>query len=130
MNTLVKAIVIAVAVSFTVSDAFARPARWERIGSRTVNHVLDRDTIPVTGNDRHRQIRLCVRTRAVRFFDVDVVFGNGGRQDVSIRRVIAAGGCTRVIDLEGRARNITAVIMLYRSEGRVRRPAIVDVFAR
>lgn len=110
----------------------ARPApAWVLLGTRTVNFRIDRDVIRVgRAKGRFRRIRLVVRQNAVNFLDLKVVFGNGQIQDVRIRRVIPAGGRTRVIDLAGGRRFIRAVRMVYRSNPNFRGRAVVQVWGR
>jgi hypothetical protein len=116
-----------------------RHSQWEAIGARQVSFRTERDTIAVRGNERHRQIMVCVYNRPVRFLDMDVRFGNGRSQDVSLRSVIGAGQCSRAIDLNGRHRDIRAVSFAYKSLpgyhrvgrfGRFAQPAMVRVYAR
>lgn len=108
----------------------ALPAQaWEQVGYQQADFKRDRDTIAVKGNDRHKRIRLCVEREPIRMRDLDVVFANGGNQDVQVRRRIAPGSCTRAIDLRGNRRNIARIEMFYdrRGDGR---PAIIKVYAR
>lgn len=110
----------------------ARPlpgGQWVLLGSRRVNWRVDRDTIRVGRRyGRFRAIRLVVRRNAVNFIRVAVRFGNGQVQEIPIRRVIPAGGRTRVIDLAGRRRFISAVRMVYRTRPQFRGRAVVQVF--
>ncbi len=93
---------------------------WELLGKRTVNYSVDRDVIRVTVLEgTFKRIKLGVLYNKIELLDLTVHFGDGGTQDVKVRRVIPAGGETRVIDLQGGARVIKKVEMLYRS-GRVR----------
>jgi len=113
-----------------------RHSQWELIGATQVSFRTERDTIRVHGNDRHRQIMVCVYNKPVRFLDMDVRFGNGRSQDVGVRSVIGAGQCTRAIDLNGRHRDIRSVSFAYktipgfRQVGRFAQPATVRVYAR
>ena len=108
----------------------AAPAyAWDQIGSRTVRDRTDRDTINLSGHRQFNRIKLCVYGHPVHFYDVDVRFNNGGHQDVSVRSRIPAGGCTRAIDLEGGARDIASISMLYEETSFRRRTATVRVFA-
>jgi hypothetical protein len=113
-----------------------RHSQWEVIGTRQVSFRTERDTIAVRGYERHRQIMVCVYNRPVRFLDMDVRFGNGRSQDVSLRSVIGAGQCSRPIDLNGRNRDIRSVSFAYKSIpgfrqiGRFAQPATVRVYAR
>jgi hypothetical protein len=113
--------------------AMPAPAQqgWVSLGTREVNDRVDRDTVRVEGRARFGEIRLCVSRRPVRFYDVDVRFRNGERQDVSLRALLRPGACTRTIDLKGRERDIESVSFSYeaRSIGRGRR-ATVRVYGR
>ncbi len=104
---------------------------WDFLGSRVVNHYAERDRVPAAGARRYTQVRLCANNRAVRLYDVDVVFRNGGRQDLQVRSVLRPGECTRAIDLRGNTRDIRFVNLAYQTVGRHSgRRAEVAVFAR
>ena len=123
---------LSLAAFAAAAGTFALPAQaqaWEQIGYQQADLKRDQDTIAVRGNDRHRQIRVCVEQRPLRMRDLDVRFANGGRQDVAVRQRFAPGSCTRVIDLKGKGRNIASITMLYDkvTDGR---PAVVKVYAR
>jgi hypothetical protein len=114
----------------TAMLALATPASaWEQIGYQQADMRRDHDTIQVRGNDRYRQIRLCVERSPLRMRDLKVVYNNGAVQDVRVRRRFDPDSCTRAIDLRGRRRNIDTVEMTYdrRGEGA---PAAVKVYAR
>lgn len=98
------------------APAAAQGGGWVTIGTKRVGSGYDRDTINVMGNDRFRQIKLCT-DRPIRMMDLNVVFANGGRQDVNVRSHFKAGSCTRAIDLKGERRNIAQIEMTY---GKVR----------
>ena len=86
-------------------------AKWVKLGERTVNHAVDRDEIRVTSKKgKFKRIRLKVKRRKVTFRDLKVHFGNGGVQDITLRRQIPAGGETRAIDLKGEKRVIRKVV--------------------
>ena len=111
-------------------------SQWELIGTRDVSFRAERDTIPAYGNDRARQIMVCVYRQPVRMFDLDVNFANGGHQDVDVRSVIGAGQCTRAIDLYGDRRDIRSVALTYKTANGFRfhgpfwQNALVRVYAR
>lgn len=109
----------------------AQAADWEHLGARKVAFRHDRDVIHV-GPDagRFSKIKLVVRRAGVRFFDVRVHFGNGGVQDVPIRRFIPAGGETRVIDLRGGRRVIEKVVFHYQTRRWAPRRAKVHLWGR
>jgi len=103
---------------------------WERLGSRTVADNTETDVVSGFGQGKFKQVKLCVQSRAVHFKDVDVLFGNGGHQDVKIRSLIPPGQCTRAIDLKGERRNINRVVMRYETLRKMGRQAVVTVMAR
>lgn len=121
----------ALASALAVSPALAQKrGGWELIGSQQASDKAERDVVAVRGKERFRQIRLCAARRAVAFHDLDVVFANGGRQDVKIRRILAAGTCTRAIDLKGKHRDIRRIVMNYETVRDRGRQGVVSVFAR
>ena len=85
----------------------------DMLGARTVAYGTDTDIITVPGLQLYRQVRLCVSQRDLHMQDVDVHFGNGGHDDLWVRNVVPAGQCTRWIDLNGPARNITSIVLRY-----------------
>ncbi len=107
----------------------ATPQDWELLGVRTVNHSVDRDEINVTAREgTFRRIKLKVRNNRVTFRKVLVHFGDGGVQEVEMRKQIAAGGETRAIDLKGGRRVIRKVVFWYNTPQSRRRKAVVQLF--
>ncbi|HKJ61404.1 MAG TPA: hypothetical protein VKA94_05345 [Hyphomicrobiales bacterium] len=136
MKTIAK---LAMAFSFLALAATApsaAQAQWVLLGEKAVSLDADRDIVSAVGEGTFSGIRLCVRRRAVRFYDLDVEFGNGGHQDLQIRRVIGPGECTRAIDIRGNRRFIRRVILNYQTvnpygTGAIFGPqAIVEVYGR
>ncbi|MEQ1753134.1 MAG: hypothetical protein ABL973_03275 [Micropepsaceae bacterium] len=106
-------------------------SNWDFIGAREVQHATDHDRIFAAGHRQYSQVKVCVYNRAIRLYDLDVVFRNGGHQDVSTRNVLRPGDCTRAIDLNGYRRDIRFLSMVYETTGRNFGPrAFVKVFAR
>jgi hypothetical protein len=104
---------------------------WDFIGAREVRHMTDHDRVFAQGHRQYNQVKICVYNRPIRFYDLDVVFNNGGHQDVQTRNVLLPGQCTRAIDLNGHRRDIRFVNMVYETTGRNFGPrAFVKVFAR
>lgn len=128
-----KNLILALAATATLALPTAAEAQrggWRIIGFKTVGSGSDRDTIRVRGRERFRQVQLCSLNRPIRMIDFDVVFANGGRQDVQVRNRIAPGSCTRAIDLKGERRDIERIDLTYgRLERGVRTP-VVQVRAR
>lgn len=102
---------------------------WEQIGYQQADGKRDRDEVTVSGNDRHKQIRICVENSPVRILDLNVRFANGGKQDVRVRNRFAPGSCSRAIDLQGKRRNINKIVVLYTDKGGDR-PAVMKFYAR
>ena len=122
---------LALAAVSTFAIGAAAPAVAEDVlGSRVVAHRSETDVIPVPGKQRYSAIRICVKRRAVRFRDLDVVYGNGGRQDLAIRRLIPAGECTRWINLLGKRRDIRRIVLRYDTFGDRGPRAVVTAYGR
>lgn len=99
---------------------------WETLGEKTVERRAERDEIVVTASEgRFNAIKLKVRVSDVNVKDLKVHFGDGEVQDVQVRKIIAAGGETREIELDGnRPRVIRKVSFVYKSRG-ARRAVVV-----
>lgn len=103
--------------------------RWELLGSRSVGFVVDKDTIRV-GADKgaFKQLVLVVRKNAIHLDRVTVIFGNGDRQTIRVDDNLRDGERTRPLDLEGDARVIREIEMVYRSRPSFKGEAIVEVY--
>jgi len=110
--------------------AAGNDSSWHSLGSRVVSDAQERDSVFALFDGSVSEIKICVSNRAVQFSDVDVVFGNGNRQGVSVRNRIGAGQCTRAIDLRGDERHIRRVIMDYRTANPFGQQAVVTVLGR
>jgi hypothetical protein len=105
-------------------------AGWHVIGHKIVNSGSDTDWIYTPGARRYRQLRLCAYNAPLHMRDFDVYFANGGHQDVRTRDRLAPGTCTREIDLNGRARDITRIRLKYGRIARGFQAPLVRVSAR
>ncbi len=126
-------IVISLVLLLALTASPLLAAHWEKLGSRSVGYTVDRDEIESGLRDgRFRQIKLQVKSAAVRFRDVKVHFENGDVQDIKLSRRIRAGGETRPIDLDGDRRVIDKVVFWHDTDARPRkRPrATVVLWAR
>ena len=86
--------------------------------------------IAVPGKQRFGSIRICVKRHAVHFRDLDVVYANGGKDDLPVRQVIPAGECTRWIDLRGGQRNIRRIVLRYDTWGNSGPRALIEAWGR
>lgn len=95
---------------------------WVKLGSRKVNFVADKDTIPVTLKEGlFKRIKLHVADNAITLSDVKVHFKNGQTTDVSFKKHFAANSWTRVVDLPGEARVIQKLTVRYSTKLRLRK---------
>ena len=108
----------------------AAQSGWTTLGHREVGDNVDRDTIQAQGTGRFRQVMICVDEAPVRFYDVTIRYRNGGVQDVRLRSLLPAGGCSRDINLRGRERDIEAVDFTYEAASLGRGRARVGLLAR
>lgn len=89
---------------------------WAELGCQNVSFQVDRDTVRVgVDKGRFRAIRIYARGADVEMLDLDVVYGNGERDDLPVRSVLKRGERTRPIDLRGADRAIDRVVMKYRA---------------
>ena len=118
------------AIWMAAAAPVAAQTAWVKIGDRRVSDEVDRDTIRARGGEEFRQLMICVEQAPVRFHSITVRFQNGGTQDVRLRALVAAGRCSRFIDLRGRDRDVAAVDFVYESASLRGRPAQIELFAR
>jgi hypothetical protein len=131
MKTLTILTLAATALTSLATPALAQGG-WQTVGSLRVNHRVERDEIAVRGNARHRAIRFCNTNsrKDIRLLDVDVLYANGGDQDLNNQNSIRAGRCTAAYDLNGRSRNVRAIKLAYGKMGVQGRDPILTVQAR
>ena len=120
-----------VSLSFIACSSSRDVAGWEFLGDKSVSYSVERDVIRVGSRDgTFRSVKLVVRRAPINLRDMKIHFADGSVQDVAIRRSIAAGGESRVIDLVGRSRVITHVTFAYDTKNRARRRAVVNLYGR
>jgi len=101
-----------------VFSSFLAPVRWEQLGSRKINHTLDRDVIYVTGVEgSFNALKIKVINKPIALYDIKVNYRNGGVEDIKTRINLPAGGESRGIDLRGRNRVIEKVVLRYETKG-------------
>jgi hypothetical protein len=112
MKSLIAAGSVAVLGLTSLPAEAAGP--WQFAGMRVVNGSFDVDKISVgPRHNRADKMLLKVRGNDLRVYDVKIHYTSGGVQDVPIRKIIPQGGSTRVIDLNGKNRNIKHVTFRY-----------------
>ena len=107
------------------------PPRWEKLGQKKVNYTVDRDEIYVTAREgRFTGIKLFVRKAPVNIHKFTVHFANGTTQNIAVRKIIPAGGQSRVLDIRGRRRVIKKVVFWYDTQGIQDRKGVVELWGR
>lgn len=131
---LIAALAGVMALTMTVGDAEARKGgkrNWELLGSQKVGFLTDKDVIQVGRKDGDfSKIKIVVKGNDVEFKDVDIVYGNGQKDDINIRNRIRAGGETRAIDLKGGDRFIRRVEFVYKSKPSFKGQATVELWGK
>lgn len=134
--TLVCLGALALAISHQASFAqgYERRWRWEQekwelLGSQKVGFRVERDTIEV-GRDRgrYKSLVLVAKNNDVFIKKIKVEFANGERQEIRIDDRLRDGERTRAIDLEGEARVIKAIELVYRARPGFQGKALVEVY--
>ncbi len=100
----IKSTIFAAAIMLAMFPMAGAAHAWELIGTNQADHFRDRDVIRVRGRDRHRAIRICVSRASMTIQRLQIVFANGGRQEVALRNLFIPGTCSRAIDLRGNRR--------------------------
>ncbi|MDO9381802.1 MAG: hypothetical protein Q7T86_02970 [Hyphomicrobiaceae bacterium] len=122
------------ALTLAVDDAEARRGgkrSWELLGSQKVGFLIDKDVIQVGRKDGDfSKIKIVVKGNDVEFKDVDIVYGNGQKDDIQIRNRIKAGGETRAVDLKGGDRFIKRVEFVYKSKPSFKGQATVELWGK
>jgi hypothetical protein len=126
----ILACVAASIIALTSMPIEAKSVGWTTIGSRTLNWQVDRETIPVRGTQRFREVRFCASRRPLRILGANADFSNGGTQDLNATAILSAGECSRAINLDGDARDITQLRMSYSKFKLFSRAPILSIQAR
>lgn len=130
MRAVLASTVLAIALAAPVgSGTPALAQQVDLLGSRVVADLTETDVIAVPSAQSYTAVQICVAQRAVRFHDLDIVFANGGVRDVTIRRVIAPGECTRWGEFGG-PRHITQIVLRYDTLANIGVQAVVSAYGR
>lgn len=101
------------------------PGDWELIGSAEIAPRIERQTINVDRDaGRFGRLGLQVETSDIEVIELEVEYGDGETETVSVRTVVKAGGRTPAYELRGANRRIRDVTVSYRARG----PAELSVF--
>lgn len=127
---------LALAISYDTSNAqgYERrwhhdKGRWKLLGSQQVGFGVDKDIIRVGGGEgSFKELVLVVHKNDIYLHKMTVVFGNGERQEMRIEDTLRDGERTRGLDLQGRARVIRHIELIYKSRPSFKGQAIVEVY--
>ncbi|NUN48197.1 MAG: hypothetical protein HUU15_05130 [Candidatus Brocadiae bacterium] len=104
--------------------------RWEKLGSRQVDFVADKDSIEVGAVEgRFNAVRIDVDDGNIDMWNIRIEFGNDEHHSPDTRIEFNKNSRSRVIDLPGDARVIRKISFWYKSEFKKGR-ATVHVFGR
>ncbi len=109
----------AAVLAATTADAQRRPPpqdNWVRLGEQSVSLGQDHDVIAVGRREgRFKAIKLIVRGNDVFIEDLKVTYGNGQSEDLVVRKRVPANSESSPIDLQGEARFIEQIELVYRA---------------
>ena len=123
-----SAALAAVAFAVVAVPVLAQPGMG-MIGRRLVADTADRDTIPVTGSDHYGTLMICVDNAPLRFQEIVVRYKDGSARTVRLRSLVAAGRCSREIELGGR-RELATVDVAYDTASLGGQRALLQLFGR
>jgi hypothetical protein len=126
-----KAVSVAIFAFLVFVCSSSARAQWDDLGSKEVTDRAESDVFHLATEGQFRALRIRVARAPVRFYRMEVTYGNGEKDTIELRSLIRAGGSSRVIDLKGRDRFLRSVKFWYEaaSLGRGRR-ATVTLYGR
>jgi hypothetical protein len=102
---------------------------WRFIGTTHASYTADHDTLVVQGPyDQFRRLKFKETDAPLQLQRVVVHFGNGAKQELSVREHIAQGGETRAIDLNGGERHVKRIDFWYDTKGLGKGKADVSIY--
>jgi hypothetical protein len=123
-----SAMLAAIALAAVAPPVLAQPGMG-MIGRRLVADTAERETIPVTGSDHYGTLMICVDDAPIRFQEIVVRYKDGSARNVRLRALVAAGRCSREIELGGR-RELAGVEIAYQAASLGGGRAVVQLFGR
>lgn len=123
----------ALLITVTLTATAQTVGRWEKIGDKTVNFKTERDVMRTGHKGTFTRLKIRVDNAPVEFDRVFIEYGNGEKQEITVRQKIRAGGETREISLKNHRRNIKKITFYYSTDKKRNDPrgkAVVSVWAR
>lgn len=113
--SIVVALLLIPALSFTPLKNPAAAQPWEKLGQRKVNFKADRDEISGRWDGVFAALQIKVRGGSISIQKMVIHFRNGETRDIELRNNFTDGSESRVIDLPGNRRFIDHVVFWYES---------------
>lgn len=132
LTTLILGAIFFISLSsFDTVDNSSEIREWVRLGTKIVDHKLDRDVLQVGVEDgRFKKLKLKVTGGSLNMRKMVVHYGNGTKDDINLRFNFNNRSSSRVIDLEGNKRIIKKIVFIYDTKNRSKRKAKLHVFGR
>lgn len=107
------------------------PKEWSLIGKQSIASGDDTGSVDIGAEDR-RYDGLIVRVRRsdLRVTGLEIVYGNGERDEVDLDETIFAGEDSPIIEIKGRPRFIDRIEIRSKAGGRRARPSEVEIWGR
>jgi len=108
-------------LSIMIAGGAAQADRWDskgwvKLGERTVNGRVDKDTITVGRDEgKYTKLTVVVEKSDIELLDFEVVFANGEKFNPGVRHYFKENSRTRVIDLPGNERIIKTINLKYKN---------------
>ncbi|MFV0348957.1 MAG: hypothetical protein ACK5JO_10255 [Halodesulfovibrio sp.] len=103
---------------------------WKKLGEKSVNLSRDYDEIRVNDLKKYDYLKIKVKDQGVEFRKVIVVFGNGKRHELPVRKYIAKNGETMALRLPKGDRYIRKIILDYKTRGGADKRSRVSVYGK
>ncbi|MBI1385197.1 MAG: hypothetical protein GC150_09825, partial [Rhizobiales bacterium] len=125
------AVTLVVALLQAQAALAQRAGDWVELGRQPVGIGLDKDVIQLDRADgRFDGLKLRVENGNVLLLGINVVFGNGDRQDIPVTGLMRSGQETTTLDLDGGRRFIDRIELQYGTLGLGGRRPVVIVMGR
>ena len=88
---------------------------WHKIGRMVVDFQKERDVINIIGSNGFSAIKFQVQNAPIDLREIVIYYAGGDSQKVDINSTIKPEGYSRVIDLDGRERNLKKIAFVYKT---------------
>ena len=113
LPSIVFALLLIPALSFTPLQNSASAQSWDKLGQKKVNFKTDRDVISGRWDGWFRALKLKGRGGSINMQKMAVHYRNGQAEDIALKNNFTDGSESRVIDLPGVRRLIEKVVFWY-----------------